>query len=100
MQLMQKACSAAGAQPRPRGLALRAEARCEQYGIRSLRLRHVRGDPRSRSEMQRLLDVTRFKAAIVVCGGFWGRRKGVKGPRAHAPPGCHIRFAVCCCVDK
>ncbi|KAL4421222.1 hypothetical protein ABPG75_010513 [Micractinium tetrahymenae] len=46
-------------------------ARCEQYGIKNLQLQHVRGDPRSRSEMTRLIDVRRFKAAIVVCDSTW-----------------------------
>jgi len=45
-----------------------ADARCQQYNIHSLRVQHVRGDPRSRSQMQRLIEVTHFKAAIVVCG--------------------------------
>ncbi|KAL4421226.1 hypothetical protein ABPG75_010517 [Micractinium tetrahymenae] len=46
-------------------------ARCEQYGINNLQLQHVRGDPRSRSEMTRLIDVRRFKAAIVVSDSTW-----------------------------
>lgn len=58
--------------PNPNPHPTPSEARCEQYGIRNLRLRHVRGDPRSRSEMQRLIDVRSFKAAIVVCGERWG----------------------------
>ena len=45
-----------------------AEERCRQYGIAGLEVRHVLGDPRSRSQMQRLLDVTKYKAAFVVCG--------------------------------
>jgi hypothetical protein len=45
-----------------------AGARSEEHGIRSLQLAHVRGDPRSRCDMQSLVDVSRFRAAIVVCG--------------------------------
>lgn len=30
----------------------------------------VTGDPRSRADMKRLIDVSKFKAAIVVCGAF------------------------------
>jgi hypothetical protein len=45
-----------------------AEERCRQHDINSLDVRHVVGDPRSRSHMKRLVDVTKFKAAFVVCG--------------------------------
>jgi hypothetical protein len=45
-----------------------AEERCRQHDINSLDVRHVVGDPRSRAHMKRLVDVTKFKAAFVVCG--------------------------------
>ena len=44
--------------------------RCREHGIVNLCVKHVRGDPRSRADMQRLVDVTKFKGAIVVCGAF------------------------------
>lgn len=45
------------------------EARLRQHNIRNLQVSRVRGDPRSRSDMQRLLtDISRFRAAVVVCG--------------------------------
>lgn len=47
------------------------EAQCEEHGIVSLRVQHVRGDPRSRLEMQRMIDVTKYKGAIVVCDSLW-----------------------------
>ncbi|KAL4430537.1 hypothetical protein ABPG77_005777 [Micractinium sp. CCAP 211/92] len=48
------------------------ESRCMEYGIHNLRVCHVKGDPRSRSEMQKLIDVTQFKGAFVVCDSLWG----------------------------
>ncbi|KAL4440243.1 hypothetical protein ABPG75_003244 [Micractinium tetrahymenae] len=47
------------------------ESRCKEYGIRNLCVCHVRGDPCSRSEMQKLIDVTQFKGAFVVCDSLW-----------------------------
>lgn len=48
------------------------KGRCEQYQVKSLEVVHVCGDPRSRSDMKRLIDVGRFQAAIVVCDSYWG----------------------------
>jgi len=56
-----------------------AEARCQEHGIVNLQLVHLRGDPRSRSEMRRLIDVTQFKGAIVLCGERGGTCRYVGG---------------------
>lgn len=58
-----------------------AAARARRHGIRHLRLSCVRGDPRSRRDMQQLVDVTQYKAAIVLCGA--------------APPGAPHAAAAC-----
>lgn len=58
-----------------------------EYGIRNLRVCHVKGDPRSRSEMQKLIDVTQFKGAFVVCGegaGRTGLTRSLSRERHHA----------------
>ena len=50
----------------------RAASQLRDYSIRNIQVCHVRGDPRSRTRMERLIDVSQFKAAIVlmgVCGG-------------------------------
>lgn len=50
-----------------------AEERLRQYHIRNLDVVHVQGDPRSRADMKRMIDVSKFKAAVVVCGAWGGR---------------------------
>lgn len=51
------------------GLAsITAETGLKEYHIHNLEVQQVRGDPRSLSDMRRLIDVQRYKAAIVVCG--------------------------------
>ncbi|PRW57972.1 SAD1 UNC-84 domain 1- isoform A [Chlorella sorokiniana] len=47
------------------------ECGLKQYNIRNLVVEQVRGDPRALSDMRRLIDVRRYKAAIVVCDSFW-----------------------------
>lgn len=49
-----------------------SESELKQYNIRNLVVEQVRGDPRALSDMRRLIDVRRYKAAIVVCGEHWG----------------------------
>ena len=74
---------------------LPADDRCRQFHIRNLDVRHVCGDPRSRSAMQRQVDISKFKAAIVVCG----ERDAVAGqPPTLEPRVPHHRRASCCAV--
>jgi hypothetical protein len=51
-----------------------AEEQCARHGIVNLEVRHVCGDPRSRGDMERLLNISLFKGAIVVCGERQGPR--------------------------
>lgn len=37
-------------------------------GITNLNVRHVKVDPRSRTALQRAVDISKFKAAVVLCG--------------------------------
>lgn len=46
----------------------------------------MRGDPRSRADMARLIDVSRYKAAFVVCGECAGEGQGW-GSRGHMDSG-------------
>ncbi|KAI7839331.1 hypothetical protein COHA_006922 [Chlorella ohadii] len=47
------------------------ESGLKEYNIYNLEVQQVRGDPRSLSDMRRLIDVQRYKAAIVVCDSYW-----------------------------
>ena len=74
-----------------------AEGRCEQYQVKSLEVVHVCGDPRSRSDMKRLIDVGRFQAAIVVCGEcISGHASGLRHRVGRILPGC-LYMPLCCC---
>ena len=57
--------------PRPPSYPTPLGALCEGHGIRNINVRHVHGDPRQRADMQRLIDVSGFDAALVLRGGSW-----------------------------
>ena len=52
--------------PRPAMLG----ALCEEHGICNLSVQHVRGDPRRRADMRKLVDVSEFDAVLVLRGGW------------------------------
>ena len=49
----------------------------ETHGIRNIEIRHVKGDPRSQAKMSALIDVSQYKAAIVLMGGREQRMLGM-----------------------
>ena len=54
-------------------MALRAEdGQWVSRGIENLKLNHVKADPRSRTQLQNALDISQYKACIVLTGGLMG----------------------------
>ncbi len=47
-----------------------ADTLCQEFGIRNVNVQHIKGDPRSQHAMSKLIDLSRFNAALVICGAW------------------------------
>lgn len=45
---------------------------CENYGIRNLKLRHIKADPRNMQHLRQSINIAMYKSAIVLAGGWRG----------------------------
>ncbi|GAB4820157.1 hypothetical protein N2152v2_007203 [Parachlorella kessleri] len=50
-------------------------------GLQSLRLRHIKADPRNMSEVRAHIDIACFKSVVVIADAWWGDGGGLEGDR-------------------
>lgn len=53
---------------------------CREHEIRRIKVEHVKCDPRRRRKLASAIDISKYKAAIVMCDSMWAGQASAGGP--------------------